>query len=113
MITEYTDMKSRVYFCISCNVLESVMNLFNGFYYTVGGHYKALYYLGAILSLILVVWTYLWIPESPRYLKTKDCQKQALTDFKFIAKFNKRESQYNSYLAGLEDNSAEYESPYA
>lgn len=72
MITEYTDMKSRVYFCIFCNVLESVMNLFNGFYYTVGGHYKVLYYFGAILSFILVIWTYLWIPESPRYLKTKD-----------------------------------------
>ena len=66
------------------------MNLFNGFYYTAGGHYKGLYYFGGILALILVFWTLFFIPESPRYLKTKDDEKQALKDFRFIAKFNGR-----------------------
>lgn len=88
MMTEYTDMSSRLYYCIACNVLEAVMNFFAGFYYTLGGNYRSLYFGGAILACIVVLWTLLGVPESPRYLKSQGLHHQAKSDFAFIARIN-------------------------
>lgn len=101
LITEYTDMKSRPFYTITCLLLKNVMHLLGGIYYSLGGHYKPLLYFGTALSFILSIWTYFGIPESPRYLKVKEKVNQAIKDFRIIAKLNNRLKIYESYLATL------------
>ncbi len=99
MITEYTDPSSRVYYCIACNLLESLMNAVTALFYSAGGHYRYLYWFGGAVSLILVAWTHFLIPESPRFLNTRPRTQAGLEDFRLIARFNGRLDKVNALLS--------------